>query len=99
MVTHEPHRSKHKIVAEILTAIKEYESRGGIQFTKILYIARLSSDQLKRYLADLIDNGLIIRLKSQTSKGGDHFFITDKGIEYLSMLDEMTKVMGPGLHL
>ena len=61
---HECYRSKDQIVKQILSAIKEHESRGGregdgIRITKLLYLSRLSNNQLKTYLNDLQKVGLI----------------------------------------
>ncbi|MGH9977328.1 MAG: hypothetical protein ACRD8Z_16080, partial [Nitrososphaeraceae archaeon] len=108
----EAHRSKEQICIDVLMAIRSYENKkgigiGGIGFTKILYIARCSSNQLKNHLANLIDCGLITRLnvgrdvaasittdprKSRPGRRGDTWHITTKGINYLNMVDEINRM-------
>lgn len=71
---HAPYREKEDIYLEILTAVKEYESKnkkekeggGGIYITKLLFLSRLTSAQLNNHIQTLLENGLLIR---DTTKG------------------------------
>ena len=68
------YRSRTEIVATILEA-----ANGGATKTKIMYSAFLSYNQLKEYLAVLIENNLIEYL------GGTHAFrTTEKGLKFLT---------------
>ena len=109
---HGSYRSKDEIIYEILTAAKEYESKGGIYKKKLLYMSRLNSWQFGRYLRELLDNGLLTcsltgrEVAASTTnyrkkKGGrrsDTFHVTQKGLQYLLMVDEMQRSV-PGVHI
>lgn len=115
---HAPYRDKEDIYLEILTAVKEYESknknkkeRGGIYITKLLYMTRLTSIQLNNHIQTLLDNGLLIRdtTKSRViaassyrrrSTRGDRFHITEKGLQYLRMCEEIHRSLpAAGIHI
>ena len=53
------YRSKGRIFADILQAVQE---SGAAKVTHILYKANLSHDRLTKYLAQLEDSGLMVRV-------------------------------------
>ncbi len=71
------YRSKGRIMADILSAIKEDEDA---KITHILYKANLSYDRLSRYLEELEESELI-----QTIDSGDRslYRITERGQKFL----------------
>jgi predicted transcriptional regulator len=106
---HAPYRSKEDIYFEILTAVKDGESTGGINKTKLMYISRLVEVQI--YLQTLLDKELILRdsSKSKLTTGstysrqhsrGDRFHITEKGLQYLLMFDQIHRALPTaGIHI
>jgi predicted transcriptional regulator len=103
--SHETYRDKEEIISAILNAAKE--SKDGIKKQRLLYASRLNSEQLYKYLELLQKTGLL-RVDSSTgidyykkSKGtikrkGDTYRITQCGLQYLLLLDEMQRSM-PGI--
>src|SRR5687767_9483013 len=77
-------RSRTEIVAMILEAANE----GGETKTKIMYFAFLSYNQVKEYLSVLIENNLIEYLD-----GANEFKITEKGLFFMKMQDEMGELL------
>ena len=77
-------RSRTEIVSSILDAANE----GGITKTKIMYYAFLSYNQLNEYLSVLTENNLIEYLD-----GTQTFKITEKGLKYLKMYNEIRKLL------
>ena len=69
------YRSRTEIVGNILDA-----ANGGATKTKLMYKAYLSYNQLKEYLAILIENNLI-----EYSDGTKKFRTTEKGLNYLKL--------------
>jgi predicted transcriptional regulator len=63
--------------------------RGGATKTKIMYNAFLSYAQLKEYLTLMIENGLIAHDKQNSV-----FNITQKGIKFIGICEQMTKLSG-----
>jgi len=82
-------RSRTEIVSSILDAANE----GGITKTKIMYYAFLSYNQLNEYLSVLTENNLIEYLD-----GTQTFKITEKGLKYLKMYNEIRKLLPRYLH-
>ncbi len=79
-------RSRTEIVGNILDAANgEGETK-----TKIMYIAFLSYNQLNEYLSILIENNLI-----EYRDGTQTYKTTQKGLNYLKMHHEITKLL-PG---
>jgi predicted transcriptional regulator len=77
------YRSRTEIVAMILEA-----ANGGATKTKIMYKAFLSYEQLREYLALLIENNLVEYLEgSQTYK------TTEKGLNLLKMHNEIGELL------
>lgn len=98
------YRSKEEITAVILYAIKEAKFRGGIKTTRLMFLTSLSSKMLRKYLDELL-NGELISLAStgrnvaaspavrrKESRRDDTFHITQRGLEYLQIYDEMRKI-------
>ncbi|MGZ5471546.1 MAG: winged helix-turn-helix domain-containing protein, partial [Nitrososphaeraceae archaeon] len=63
-------------------------NEGGETKTKIMYFAFLSYNQVKEYLSILIENNLIEYLD-----GTHKFKITEKGLNYLKMHNEIRKLL------
>ena len=78
-------RSRTEIVGNILDA-----ANGGATKTKIMYKAFLSYAQLKEYLSILIENNLIEYLD-----GDNKFKITEKGLNFLKMHNQIEELL-PG---
>ena len=77
------YRSRTEIVAMILEA-----ANGGATKTRIMYKAFLSYEQLREYLALLIENNLVEYLEgSQTYK------TTEKGLNLLKMHNEIGELL------
>ena len=71
-------RSKLHIFVDILKLINR--KNGRAKPTHILYGANLSHIRLKKYLAQLLENGFI----QQVSEGGHtYYIITQKGYEFM----------------
>lgn len=66
-------RNNLDICADILRIAGE---NGGVRKTRIVYLANLNFKIVKKYLRDLIENGLLQHL-------GDFYFITDKGRTFI----------------
>jgi predicted transcriptional regulator len=77
------YRSRTEIVAMILDA-----ANGGTTKTKIMYNAFLSYNQLKEYLAVLIENDLI-----EYIDGTKTFKTTEKGLYFLKMHNEIGELL------
>ncbi len=67
-------RDHTMIVLDILRVLSEKERR----FTQILYKSNLSCDRLKRYLAELMNAGLVVL--SITPKLKTMYRLTDEGL-------------------
>ena len=76
-------RSRTEIVSDILDA-----ANGGSSKTKIMYTAYLTYNQLKEYLAVLIEHNLI-----EYIYGSRIFKTTDKGLKFLKMHNEMGELL------
>ncbi|UCC33947.1 MAG: winged helix-turn-helix domain-containing protein, partial [Candidatus Bathyarchaeota archaeon] len=71
------YRDKLQIIAEILSIASE-----GARKTRIMYKANLSYSLLCRYLADVMDSGLL------GCSDGELYVVTPKGREFLNMYGE-----------
>jgi predicted transcriptional regulator len=76
------HRSRLEILADILSVMRDYSCA---RKTKIMYQAYLSHVQLVRYLNDVIDAGLVVRVEEKC------YTLTLKGEKFLAKLDEYVK--------
>lgn len=72
-------RERLEIIRDILLAIKDKGSE--VRPTHILYKSNLSSDMLKQYLSELIDNGFI--KEDMDKKGNRLYSLCPKGFDYL----------------
>jgi predicted transcriptional regulator len=79
------YRSRTEIVSNILDAAN---GGGGATKTKIMYKAFLSYNQLKEYIAVLIQNNLI-----EYSNGTQTFKTTEKGFNYLKTHSEIGELL------
>ena len=77
------YRSRIEIIAMILDS-----ANGGGTWTKIMYRAFVSYQQLKEYLLVLIENELI-----ESITGTKTFRTTEKGIRFLKMHDEIGELL------
>jgi len=76
-------RARNDIIAEMLRPLlKKQVSR-----TKMMYYAMLSNEQSKSYMSFLLEKGLIVQSEPK------HFSITDKGREFLHVIDEMNSMI------
>ena len=73
------YRSRTDIVSQILQA-----ANGSVTKTKLMYKVFLSYEQIKEYLAILIQSGLVEYIEeTQTYK------TTEKGLKFLKMYEQM----------
>jgi predicted transcriptional regulator len=79
------YRSRTEIVSNILDAAN---GGGGATKTKIMYKAFLSYNQLKEYIAVLIENNLLEYLD-----GTQTFKTTEKGFNYLKTHSEIGELL------
>jgi predicted transcriptional regulator len=77
------YRSRTEITAMILDTANMETTK-----TKIMYNAYLSYNQLKEYISILIENNLLEYLE-----GARAFRTTEKGLNFLKMYREMTKLL------
>jgi predicted transcriptional regulator len=82
MIQNKKYRSRTEIVCDILQTANS-DGNGATQ-TKIMYNAYLSYKVVKEYLTLLIDNGLL-----QHDLGNQKFRITEKGLRFLQLCDQI----------
>ena len=80
------HRSKVEIIADMLETIMADSSMSS---SKIMYKAFLSYKQLKEYVPLLLQNELIRHGEKDRT-----FMITDKGMYYLEMYNNLPEFVG-----
>ncbi|MFL6394073.1 MAG: winged helix-turn-helix domain-containing protein [Nitrososphaeraceae archaeon] len=80
------HRSKVEIIADMLETIMADSSMSS---SKIMYKAFLSYKQLKEYVPLLLQNELIKHGEKDRT-----FTITDKGVYYLEMYNNLPEFVG-----
>lgn len=78
-------RSKIDIIMDILRTI--VEKGGGIKPTHLMYKSNLSHIQMKTYLSELVQKGLIEEEYDKESK--KKIVITKKGRSFLSQISQM----------
>jgi predicted transcriptional regulator len=78
-------RSKSEKISDILRSIRNCP---GTRITQIMYETCIPHNQLKEYLAIMIQNGLIVYIKEEKT-----FRITDYGTHILKLYDEMNKLL------
>jgi predicted transcriptional regulator len=82
-------RSRSDIVCQILEAANDDGENGeGITLTKIMYNVVLCNEQMKEYLALLIDGGLITYDSTMST-----FKTTEKGLTFLQAYNQMDKML------
>lgn len=77
-------RSKHEIISDILRAIET----DGATISEIQYKTYVSYQHLKKYLAYLVQNELIIYTKAEK-----RFRITQRGFHALDMYTKMDELL------
>lgn len=83
-------RSKLQIFADVLRTI----NYGEYKPTRIMYKSNLSWNPLNKILKNMVDLGLV---KERNVGGHKYFFITEKGKEFLELLDHLKKMLAPSL--
>jgi predicted transcriptional regulator len=78
-------RSKSEKVSDILRSIR---NRTGARISHIMYETCIPHNQLKEYLAMMIQNKLITYIKEEKT-----FRITDYGMHVIKLYDEMDKLL------
>ena len=86
MTAKQRYRSKMRICYDMLRVIQEEGGEAGP--TRILYGANLSYERLKRYLAELMEKGLIVEVE----RGGKRMYrLTDSGRMFIVHFRKMTE--------
>lgn len=81
-------RDKHDIAMTMLKAAKL-----PIQKTQLMYKARLSYDQLQRYLDLMIENGLIENCRIEGKRHNEILYkTTQKGLSFIENLESAEKL-------
>jgi predicted transcriptional regulator len=78
-------RSKSEKISDILRSIRNCT---GARISHIIYETCIPHNQLKEYLAMMIQNKLIIYIKEEKT-----FRITDYGMHVVKLYDEMDKLL------
>ena len=82
-------RRRSDIVCQILEAANDDGENGeGITLTKIMYNVILCNEQMKEYLALLIDDGLITYDSTMST-----FKTTEKGLTFLQAYNQLDKML------
>jgi predicted transcriptional regulator len=80
-------RDRMEIISRILEAINE-GGRDGSTRTRIMYNAFVSHAQMKEYLSNLEDNGML-----HYDLKGQKFKITEKGLEFIRIYTEINEMI------
>lgn len=72
-------RERLEIIRDVLLVIREKGDK--VRPTHILYKSNLSSDMLKQYLGELIENGFIV--EERDKKDNKLYSLLPKGFNYL----------------
>ncbi|MFZ0512901.1 MAG: winged helix-turn-helix domain-containing protein [Candidatus Nitrosopolaris sp.] len=78
---------KYRSRSEIVGLLLDGANGGGATKTKLMYKAYLSFNQLREYLALLVENGLI-----EYEEGMRTYKTTEKGIRLLQMQNTMDEI-------
>jgi len=81
---------KYRSRSDIVELLLDAANGGGATKTKLMYRAYLSFNQLREYLALLIENGLI------EYEGDQIYRTTEKGMRVLHLQNEMDEVVPIG---
>jgi len=82
-------RDKKDITFDILKTIHNTPNN-LIKITHIIYRANLTHTKLKKYLADLIKEGIV---EEKEIKGKKYYSLTDNGFKYFYKLEELREFM------
>jgi predicted transcriptional regulator len=80
------YRGRQQIYQDILESCN---NELGTNRTNIMYKGMMSYGQMKDYMDDVLEKGLVEERKKR-------FFLTDRGREALSLLNELEMVFGDG---
>ena len=80
---HMQNRQKDEIARDIMSV-----SNGGVYITKIMFHAYMTHGQVKLYLNQLIEKGLVEHDKLERK-----FYTTPKGMEYLATFESMRQLL------
>lgn len=86
-------RDRLEIIKDILVAIRE--KKNNARPTHILYKSNLSSEMLKQYLGELMENKFIEEIKDK--KNTKRYSLLDKGFNYIkdySVIKEFVESYG-----
>jgi predicted transcriptional regulator len=92
------YRGRHEIIEKMLRIVSNNGSE-GVSRTSIMYKSFLSHAQLKEYLSNLLENGLLGEFPQQVRKSGNQkiiYKITPKGLRLLQIYDEMSSLVALG---
>jgi predicted transcriptional regulator len=78
-------RSESEKISDILRSIRNCT---GTRITQIMYETCIPHNQLKEYLAIMIQSGLIVHVKEEKT-----FTITDYGMNVLKLYNEMGRML------
>ncbi len=76
-------RDRTDIIHDMLVALRD---KGALPPTRLMYKANLAHRQLKGYLEELVEKGLVAE---ERRKGRIFYTLTDDGARYLQKLEEM----------
>jgi len=82
-------RGRYDIMASILAPLRKHN---GLLKTDLMYYANLNSYQVRVYLKEMADAGLIMK---RTEGWGKPYEITDTGAAALKAYDELRALMEP----
>jgi predicted transcriptional regulator len=80
------YRTRTEIIHDILQTVRSYGD--GLGKGQIMYKAFLSYHLITDYLTILIDNGLL-----EYDSGNQKFRITEKGLNFLQLCDQITDLI------
>jgi predicted transcriptional regulator len=88
-----PHRYSHEIIKEILQTVYSRTRKGHYcRPVEIAYRCEITWPQLKQFRTLLLHNKLLI---SSDTKSFSHYKITDKGLRYLQLFNEIEDFLEP----
>jgi predicted transcriptional regulator len=90
------YRGRHEIIAQMLRTARDNGSE-GVPKTLFMYKSFLSHAQLKEYLSFLVENGLLeeLSMSSRNSRERTIYKITEKGLRFLHVINEIKSLTGP----
>ena len=80
----EKKRERNEIILDMLLSIRD--KGGRIKPTHLMYKSNLAHKQLKTYLEDLLDKGLVTKVHKDRN---EYIIISDKGLQFAEKMSEM----------